>query len=63
MRVLQILVPPSLRLGLLESPENYNGCEAWQRHSKALTPPVDWVYGLIGAVGLLLVAVSDLLES
>jgi hypothetical protein len=24
MRVLQILAPPSFRLGLLESPENYN---------------------------------------
>jgi hypothetical protein len=24
MRVLQILAPPSLRLGLLESPKNYN---------------------------------------
>ncbi len=24
MQILQILAPPSLRLGLLESPENYN---------------------------------------
>jgi len=30
---------------------------------QSLTPPVDWVYGLIGPVGLLLVAVSELLES
>jgi len=35
MRKLEILAPPSVRLGLGESPENYNGCEAWQRHSKA----------------------------
>ncbi len=35
MQVLQILAPPSLRLGLLENLENFNGCEASQRHSKA----------------------------
>jgi hypothetical protein len=35
MRKLKILAHPSVRLGSGESLENYNGCEAWQRHSKA----------------------------